>query len=271
MSSLHVLQITDPHLYSDGGCRLYGVTTAEALRLVLAEALLSGPRPDAIVVTGDIGDDLSAGAYLRFRELLTVASCPVFCLPGNHDDPALMARLLDESPFQYCGQVRLRGWGMVFLDTHVPGEAFGRLRDAELVRLEGALHEMSDAPVLVALHHPPVPVGSAWLDAVGLVNAQAFFEILDRHPNVRAVIAGHVHQDFELRHGSVPVFASPATCAQFLPRTVGCVMDSRPPGYRWLELTDQGGLATRVSWLAGSLPATGQSTAAIGRGGARDP
>jgi Icc protein len=104
-------------------------------------------------------------------------------------------------------------------------------------------------PVLVCLHHPPVPVGSAWLDGVGLQNGAALLEVLDRNPQVRGVIAGHVHQEFDQQRGALRLLTTPSTCAQFTPRMQHCVMDQRPPGYRRLSLHEDGTLATRVGWL----------------------
>jgi len=249
MQTVQLLQVTDPHLFADPATELYGVNTAESLRLTLAAALADGPAPDAVLVTGDIGDDMSAAAYMHFKRALAVCGAPVFCLPGNHDDPALMTQLLNRGGFQYCGSARLGPWGLVLLDTHVPGRPHGRLSGAELERLDAELRALHDVPVLVCLHHPPVPVGSAWLDGVGLLNGTEFLDLIDRHPNVRCVLAGHVHQAFDAQHGSARIIASPSTCAQFTPRTERCVMDDRPPGYRWLSLHDDGAVSTRVGWL----------------------
>jgi Icc protein len=250
MQTVQLLQVTDPHLFGDPATELYGVNTAESLRLTLAAALADGPAADAVLVTGDIGDDMSAAAYASFRRALAGCGAPVLCLPGNHDDPALMRQLLDSDGFQYCGSARLGAWGLVLLDTHVPGHPYGRLADRELERLDAGLRALREVPVLVCLHHPPVPVGSAWLDGVGLLNGDAFFEVVDRHVNVRCVLAGHVHQEFDARRGPVRLLASPSTCAQFLPRTARCVMDERPPGYRWLSLHPDGSVSTRVGWLS---------------------
>lgn len=249
MHTVQLLQLTDPHLFGDPATELYGVNTAESLRLTLAAALAAGPAPDAILATGDIGDDTSAAAYAAFRRALAGHAPRVYCLPGNHDDPALMARLLEGDGFQYCGSTRLGGWGLVLLDTHVAGRPHGLLTDAELARLEAELRALSDVPVLVCLHHPPVAVGSAWLDGVGLRNSDAFLEIIDRHRHVRCVLAGHVHQEFDAMRGNVRMLATPSTCAQFTPRTERCVMDRRPPGYRRIALHADGSLDTRVEWL----------------------
>jgi Icc protein len=251
MHAVQLLHLTDPHLFADQARRLYGLNTAESLRLTVQAALSEGPAPDAVVVTGDIGDDLSADAYRQFRGALAGCGAPVYCLPGNHDDPALMANLLQGDGFQYCGRALAGGWGLVLLDTHLPGEASGRLSAVELERLEAELRAMRDRPVLVCLHHPPLPVGSAWLDAVGLENGADFLAVVDRHPQVRAVLSGHVHQEFEAQRGAIRLFTTPSTCAQFTPRTTRCVMDRRPPGYRWLGLQPDGTVTTRVGWLAG--------------------
>jgi len=249
MQTVQLLHVTDPHLFGDPATELYGVNTAESLRLTLAAALADGPAPDAVLVTGDIGDDMSAAAYAHFKRALAGCGAPVLCLPGNHDDPVLMGQLLNGDGFQYCGSARFGDWGVVLLDTHVPGRPHGRLSAAELERLDAELRALRDAPALVCLHHPPVPVGSTWLDGVGLLNCAAFFDVIDRHANVRCVLAGHVHQAFEVQHGDVRMLTSPSTCAQFTPRTERCVMDDRPPGYRWLSLNADGSLSTRIGWL----------------------
>ncbi len=120
---------------------------------------------------------------------------------------------------------------------------------AELARLEAALASFGERPVLVCLHHPPLPVGSAWLDGVGLRNASEFLAVIERHPTVRVVLGGHVHQSFEQVHRGVLVLATPSTCAQFTPLTERCVMDLKPPGYRWLTLLPDGTVQTEVRWL----------------------
>lgn len=249
MQSVQLLQLTDPHLFGDPARELYGVNTANSFALALEAALASGRVPDAILATGDIGDDMSDAAYAGFRRVLAGRARSVFCLPGNHDDPALMARVLAGEGFQYCGRARIGTWGLVMLDTHVPGRPYGRLVPSEIARLDADLLALGDVPVLVCLHHPPVAVGSAWLDGVGLKNGDEFLEVIDRHPQVRCVLAGHVHQEFDVVRRGVRMLATPSTCAQFAPGTERCVMDRRPPGYRWIELRADGSFASEVGWL----------------------
>ncbi|HEX6571167.1 MAG TPA: metallophosphoesterase [Steroidobacteraceae bacterium] len=249
-AAVRLLHVTDPHLFGDESKTIYGVQTAASLRKVLEEAFAPGaPRPRAVLATGDIADDHTAAAYANFRRALEPYGLPVFCLPGNHDEPALMPALVGRAGFQYGGSAELGAWGAVFLDTHVPGRPEGHLGPAELDRLDRELRRMRDRPVMICLHHPPLPVGSAWLDAVGLTNADEVLSVVGLHPSVRLVLGGHVHQEFEQRRGGVLVLATPSTCAQFTPGTATCVMDMKPPGYRWLELLPDGTLRTEVRWL----------------------
>lgn len=250
MRPVRLLHVTDPHLFADPSREIYGVNTAQSFGSVLADAVGGGaPRPDAILVTGDIGDDMSAGAYRAFREAVGGLGAPVLCLPGNHDAPALMAELLNSDGLQFCGSAQLGAWGLVLLDTHVDDDPAGLLASIELERLEVNLRDFADRPVLVCLHHLPLPTGSEWLDRYGLRNAAELLSLLRRFPQVKVVLAGHVHQAFDQRYGMLRVLATPSTCAQFTPRTATCVMDLRPPGYRWLNLLPDGSIHTNVMWL----------------------
>jgi Icc protein len=252
---VRVLQVTDPHLFADAATEIYGIRTAESFAAVVAQAAAAGPRLDAVLVTGDIGDDLSEPAYGRFRDTLAPLGVPVYCLPGNHDEPSTMARLFAGTGFQFGGSAMLGSWRLVLLDSHVPGEPFGRLGAEALARLERELASARDRPTLVAVHHPPMPVGSDWIDALGLQDGPALLELLARHPAARAVTSGHVHQAFEGRYAQLRLFTTPSTCAQFTPGTEQCVMDTRPPGWRRLELWPDGRIDTRVHWLEGWQPA----------------
>jgi len=247
---IRLLQVTDPHLFGDESRSIYGVNTALSFRRVLEQALPSGsPLPDAILATGDIADDHSEEAYANFKRALSSYDVPVYCIPGNHDDPALMHRMLNSGRLQTCGSATFGAWGAVFIDTHLPRSPAGLLSDAELARLERELKRFAGRPTLVCLHHPAVDVGSKWLDGVGLRNAAAVREIIGRHPDVRVMLAGHVHQAFDRGLEGVRMLTTPSTCAQFTPGLASCLMDMRPPGYRWLHLLPDGGVETDVAWL----------------------
>jgi len=248
MSVVRLTHFTDPHLYGSEAEELRGVATLPALKAALARAQSHDWPPDALLVTGDIVQDDPAG-YPHFRRLFGALGIPVLCIPGNHDEPQALQRELAGAPFVVGGHVDLGRWRIVLLDSCLPGSASGRLSGASLAGLEAALAGAGGRHCLVCLHHHPVPMSSRWLDRVGLTNAPEFFEVIDRHPPVRAIAWGHVHQAYEGLRKKVHLLATPSTCAQFLPRSEDFAVDLRPPAYRTLELRADGSLLTEVVWL----------------------
>jgi 3',5'-cyclic-AMP phosphodiesterase len=263
MSAVRLVQFTDPHLYADEGGQLRGVATFPALLRTLAHARAHDWPVDAILVTGDLVQDDPAG-YANFRRAFETLGKPVYCLPGNHDEPVAMSRELAQAPFVVGGRVDLGAWRVILLDSSVPGSAEGRLGAESLAQLDEALASAAGRHALVCLHHHPVPMSSRWLDRVGLANADEFFRVLDAHRNVRAVLCGHVHQSFDALRRNVRLLATPSTCAQFLPHSDEFAVDPRPPAYRTLTLRSDGTLLTEVVWVdacTASLPRSACSAA----------
>lgn len=248
MSVIRLTHLTDPHLYGSESELLRGIATLPALEATLAHARQHDWPPDAVLMTGDLVQDDPAG-YAHFRRVLGALRLPVLCLPGNHDDPAVMRRELDCEPFIVGGAVDLGLWRIVLLDSTIAGSAAGRLSGESLTALDAALAAASRRHALVCLHHHPVPMASRWLDRVGLQNAEEFLEVIDRHPHVRGIVWGHVHQSYDALRKGVRLLATPSTCAQFLPHSDQFAIDESPPGYRTLELLADGSIRTELVWV----------------------
>ena len=139
----------------------------------------------------------------------------------------------------------LGDWRFVMLDSVVPQQEGGRLGADQLAMLSEAL-ESSSRHTLVCMHHQPVNVGSAWIDTMAIENAEALFDIIDRHPQVKGLLWGHVHQTFEATRRGVRLMASPSTCVQFAPRADGFTIDQEPPGFRLLALLPDGSIKSEV-------------------------
>jgi len=107
------------------------------------------------------------------------------------------------------------------------------------------LDRYRDRHALVCLHHPPVPIGSSWMDGMMLENPEELFPILDSWENVRAVIWGHIHQEFRARRQGVILYGSPSTCIQFRPGSDSYVKDTQGPGYSAMALFEDGRIAIR--------------------------
>lgn len=250
-----LLHITDTHLHATADSRMRGVRTYETFLAVLDRARASKHWPPAaILVTGDIVQDESRAGYERFRSTLEPFGLPVHCIPGNHDDPHLMSELLTSSPFRVGGEVRFDDWSLIMLSTFLTGEDAGGLGDRRLEGLDAALTEHAGRHVMIAMHHHALPLGSAWLDGVGLRDADRFLAVIDRHRHVRAVVCGHVHQASDRDRRDVRFISTPSTCAQFLPGSEFFALDKRPPGLRWLVLRPDGEIETDVDWTEPPAP-----------------
>jgi Icc protein len=247
---LKLLQITDTHLHATADSRMRGVTTYATFRAVLDHAQRDRRWPvDAILATGDIVQDESRAGYERFRAALEPIAIPVYSIPGNHDDPTLMSEILASGRFKLGGEFRQGPWSIVLLSTFLAGEDAGGLGPARLNGLRQALAAHSGQHVLIAMHHHPLPMGSRWLDGVALRDAEEFWQIVDRHRNVRAVVCGHVHQESDRQRNDVRFLSTPSTCAQVLPGNEFFALDTRPPGLRWIELYADGHIETEVAWV----------------------
>jgi len=247
-NSLRLLQLSDPHLFGTTTGELRGVATLPALEATKAHAERYFRAPDALLLTGDLVQD-DPGGYALLRATFESSPVPVYCLPGNHDIPAAMHATLDAAPFQVGGQFIAAGWLVIMLDTWKANSAGGRLGREELARLEALLAGHPQLHALICLHHHPLAMESRWLDKVGLDDATEFLSLVRRFPQVRGVLWGHVHQSLDRFVDGVRFMASPATCAQFLPRSTDFALDRRPPGYRVLELLPDGTIATEVVWV----------------------
>jgi Icc protein len=261
-ADVRLLQVSDPHLFANPQGSLRGVNTLASLQRVLAHALARKPNVDALLCTGDIVNDEPEG-YVHFARALGTLGKPVYCVPGNHDDPARLRSALAAPPFQVGGHVDLGAWRIILVDSCAPGRAGGHISEGELRALDAALAG-SERYAMVCVHHHPVEMASRWLDAVGIDNAEALFAVLDAHPQLRAISWGHVHQCFDARRRGVRLLATPSTCAQFLPLSEQFALDARAPAYRRLTLRSDGTLETDVVWVE---PAAGELEHASSRSG----
>lgn len=258
---IRVIQISDPHLFKNRDQRLLNVETDASLKGVVRHIQTHEKNIDLVLATGDVTQDGSAQGYERFIELTRPLGTTLRGLPGNHD--------LRESFHAVWGDLAdpvtdMDGWRLVMLDSTIPGSSAGNIASNQLEILKKALDTAGGKHVLVAVHHNPVPIGSGWLDTMMIDNGHELMAVLKDFPNVRGLIWGHVHQEFDSvynygrkRSGTEPgnsqlrLMAAPATCVQFTPRSPAFSLDDVDPGYRRLELHGDGRIQTEVVRVPG--------------------
>lgn len=196
-------QFSDTHVTAPGGRTCGGTVDANAGVAAAVETLNRlRPRPDCLLVTGDLTDQGGAEEYRALVELLTPVEMPVHLGIGNHDHRTTMVteltlpELQDGGAFvQYCvddGPVRL-----IFLDSASEEHHMGELCDRRLAWLEARLAEEPDRPTVVTVHHPLFDTGIAFLDGEGPGWADGLIAVLARSPQVELVMSGHVHRSIQ--------------------------------------------------------------------------
>lgn len=230
---MRVIQITDAHLYADTEARSRAGIPWRQFQQVLNAVVAE--QPDIVLFTGDISQDESAASYALAVQALAALPCPWYWLPGNHDQRALMVA---ERPLE--DEVDLNAWRLLLLNTQVEGKPHGELGLEQLAALAESL-QADPRPTLIAMHHPPVNVGAVWMDAIGLHDRDAFWELLSNHPHVKIILFGHVHQAYAQHHrvgeATIDVYGCPAMADQFLPGAEHFAIDEASrPGYRVVDL-----------------------------------
>ncbi len=201
-----IVQISDLHVMSGPD----GEPSVEALQEVVAGIQALPLRPPCVLVSGDLVHDGAREDYELVKELLAPLGDSVVAIPGNHDDPALVAELFGDP-----GEVEVAGVRLVLCDTTLPGTDAGRI-DTEAL---GARLAGDDRPTVIAMHHPPLVTGIPAIDELTLPreNREEFTALLSASPQVKAVVCGHVHRITFETLGGCGVFTGPATYEQIEP------------------------------------------------------
>lgn len=256
---MRILHFTDLHLLEDLKAVINGVRPYVMLETVLAKALSDAQKkqPQLVLITGDVSQDYSLKSYKITAKLFKKFNCALGVTAGNHDYLGTLNKAFMHKDEECAKFFRLKNWRIILLNSHWDDNVAGLLADSELEFLEKKLADSNSHPVMVFLHHQVVPVGSAWLDSIGLANKVEFLKIVTKYPSIKAVVSGHVHQTTTCRRHGVQFISSPATSWQFAVMSSVFKLDTLMPGYRWFDLNDNGTFKTgiaRIKYDAALLP-----------------
>ena len=245
-----ILQITDLHLMIDPLAELKGVRTRASLQAVLDVLRRDFQSAESLIVTGDLAHDELLATYEVLRELLSDWLPKLRVIPGNHENRAFMRQVfgdrvvVEEDRNVFTDSIG--GWRLIGLDSQLPGEVRGQLGDSQRAWLARELAVEPQQPTALFLHHPPMEVGTGWLDGIRLADADPLLDLIASHQQVKFVCCGHIHHEMTIAQRDTLVLTTPATCVQFLPETDRLIPDSVPPGFRIFDLEPDGSFRTRV-------------------------
>ena len=254
-----LIQITDLHV------RPHGMPVARVGETnMLVERGLSAvraftPRPDALIISGDLTDNGLATEYEELAAMLRrTVDLPTYVIPGNHDrreelkrgmadwpgvadDPEFVQYTVDDLP------VRL-----VMLDTVIPFSSAGELCEKRMRWLEAALAAEPDKPTMIAMHHPPFLTGIAHMDRIPLRNWREFQDLLSRHRQVIRVVCGHDHRPIITQVGPTIGCIAPSVAHQVeldLGPHQAPLWNLEPPAFLLHYWEESTGLVTHMGYV----------------------
>ncbi len=243
-TNYRLLQLTDCHLLANPADCYQHIQPWHHVQQLLQ--VLKAQSFDALILTGDLTQDHSLASYQLLAALLADWPSPVFYLPGNHDDPALMAQAFAAPPFIAASAITSAHWRWLLLNTkgETPAGSFTADRCAALTEQLA----VDDKPVWLFCHHHPLPIGAS-IDQHGLQQPELLLSTLAQFPKVKGLAHGHCHYhyqrwyDYPQLQGGLQVVGCPATSVQFCLTPEWQTVDQGPQGLIWHFMADG-----QVSW-----------------------
>lgn len=215
-NSMIIAQITDLHIGFHGEDEI--CQNSEKLQSVISELNAQILKPDVLLITGDLVEIGENWAYEKLQQQLKTVGCPIIWALGNHDDRDAFAKTFPKAKFNNGFlQYAVEDWPLriVTLDTLKPEYHGGYLCEKRLDWLDKTLSEKPSQPTLIAMHHPPINTGIAWMtereDAQWILN---FREIIKKHNHVVHITAGHIHRSIFRKFDDLTITVCPAIASE---------------------------------------------------------
>jgi 3',5'-cyclic-AMP phosphodiesterase len=210
-----IAQISDLHIKPPGSLAYGRVDTAAALERCVAALDEFRPKPDFVVISGDLADTPTMEEYDHLKRLLAPLKLPFAGIPGNHDSRDMMRAAFPHAVYASASgplnqRIEIGGLDLLLLDSSVHRKPHGELDAATLQWLDTTLVSSLDRPALLFLHHPPFKTGIWHMDRQNLLNAGKLAPVIKRHPRVQLIAAGHVHRATMTMFAGVPAMICPA-------------------------------------------------------------
>ena len=216
IAQLSDLHLTRPGVFFNGTCD--GWARFSNALASIAELI---PKPDCLVISGDIADRPDTGVYERFRAMLDASPIPVFAFPGNHDGRDMFRAVFADAPYvdpasEFINYViDGNGFRAIILDSLEPETGEARLCPARLAWLEDRLSEDPETATMVFMHHQPLYTRLGFRGAAeafpGVLDLRA---VLDRHDQVVRLACGHMHRPIFSLLGKTPVSVAASSTYQ---------------------------------------------------------
>lgn len=250
-----IAQLSDPHVVPEGELYHGLVDSNRMFRAAIAQLNALLPKPDVVVVSGDLVDGGTAEEYRLVRQMLGAITQPQLIIPGNHDERGAFREafgdwplLAEAGPLHFVadgyGPVRIVG-----LDVTVPGSHHGDFDTVAEAWLEAVLADEPERPTLIVMHQPPLESGIGFLDPYRCFGGERLAALVSRYRAVEAVLCGHVHRLMQVRFAGTVALTAPSTASAIALRLepgAAPVSLLEPPGFLLHHWREGQGLVTHL-------------------------
>jgi 3',5'-cyclic-AMP phosphodiesterase len=230
MRPMRFVHISDTHIAADPAYSHYGHAPLANLEALVDAINALRFEIDFVLHTGDLVEDRSQAAYRLAQSTLARLRAPIWFVAGNHDNVGhLRSVFLREEAgngrFDY--DFMAGGVHVAVFDTQGPKDPQGSLLDGQLEAAR-QLCVPEGPPLVLCLHHPPLPLDSLWLDRGWTTTRKSYPDmILDRgeeflraispaRDRIRGVFFGHIHRACQVLHRGIMFSSAPSSFGQLL-------------------------------------------------------
>lgn len=234
-----IAHLSDTHVSAPGQKTCGVAQMAENLVRCVENINALDPRPDIVVLSGDVTNAATCAEARHAADILSSLAMPLFIVPGNHDDRKTLCDVFGDeicpaNPQGFVDYV-VEGYPLriIALDTLAPGKPGGRVEGTRLDWLRDRLEEGDNLPTLLFAHHPPLKLGVPETDEDGFEGASRLRDIVSSHPNIERFLCGHIHLHTTSRWCGTVVTTAPSTGMQL-------TLDLKQKGASRFLLSDPG-------------------------------
>ena len=217
-----IAHLSDFHI-SGGNKKAYGVVpTAENLSRCVQHINQLHPKPDLVIVTGDITYDGKLDEAERAAAILEELQYPYYIVPGNHDKRDTLWSVFGERTCPGATSTFINyviddhDLRLIGMDSSIPNAPGGELCSERIAWLEKQLAVQPTKPTAIFMHHPPANCGVLETDEDGFIGAEILGRVVAQHPNVKAILCGHIHTLAHLSWNGTVISAAPSMGLQLL-------------------------------------------------------
>jgi 3',5'-cyclic AMP phosphodiesterase CpdA len=259
---LTFVHLSDTHLHADPTFKGRRQWSARPTAEAVIRSINAQPYPiDFVLHTGDVGNDpLRREHYDVLREdVFRLLRPPLKVIAGNHDHRVWLREAFHPEHAHGYYTFEANGAQIVCLDTAVPYQPYGEIDAEQMAWLTGLCEAETDQPLVVALHHHPLPLGAEAMDSLMLRDGDALHRVLVRaRHRLKCVLFGHIHEQVtQLKDG---VLYASTLSTWYQSRTWHgqsgdfVKAEVHTPGYTVVSLLPDGSLTMRVVRVPFSFP-----------------